>query len=73
MHVYDNTETPKRIIRKHKDDLSICPNEYWSEQDIFKLTKPLGFSIFKGFLYACVFWNLSNFRFLSKNGIKPVC
>ena len=37
MHVYDNTETPKRIIRKHKDELSIYPNEYWSEQDILAL------------------------------------
>lgn len=37
MHVYDNTETPKRIIRKHKDDLSIYPNEYWSEQAILEL------------------------------------
>ena len=37
MHVYDNTETPKRIIRKHKDDLSIYPNEYWNEQDILEL------------------------------------
>ena len=37
MHVYDNTETPKRIIRKHKDELSIYPNEYWSEQDIIEL------------------------------------
>ena len=37
MHVYDNTETPKRIIRKHKEDLSIYPNEYWSEQEILEL------------------------------------
>ena len=37
MHVYDNTETPKRIIRKHKDELSIYPNEYWREQDILAL------------------------------------
>lgn len=37
LHVYDNTEEPKRIIRKHKDDLSIYPNEYWSEQEILKL------------------------------------
>mgnify|MGYP004660967807 FL=1 len=37
LHVYDNTEKPLRIIRKHKDDLSIYPNEYWSEQDILKL------------------------------------
>ena len=27
LHVYDNTESPKRIIRKHKDDLSIYPND----------------------------------------------
>ena len=32
----DNMETPKRIIRKHKDELSIYPNEYWSEQDIIE-------------------------------------
>ena len=37
MHVYDNTDTPQRIIRKHKEDLSIYPNEYWSEQDILNL------------------------------------
>ena len=37
MHVYDNTETPKRIIRKHKDDISIYPNEYWAEKDILDL------------------------------------
>ncbi|WP_278712972.1 zeta toxin family protein [Eubacterium ventriosum] len=37
MHVYDNTEIPRRIIRKHKDELSIYPNEYWSENDIIKL------------------------------------
>ncbi|MFR8168620.1 MAG: zeta toxin family protein [Lachnospiraceae bacterium] len=37
MHVYDNTDTPQRIIRKHKDDLSIYPNEYWGEQDIINL------------------------------------
>lgn len=34
MHVYDDTEIPKRIIRKHKDDLLIYSNEYWSERDI---------------------------------------
>lgn len=37
VHVYDNTDTPQRIIRKHKDDLTIYPNEYWSEQDILNL------------------------------------
>ena len=37
MHVYDNTETPTRIIRKHKEDISIYPNEYWNEQDILEL------------------------------------
>ena len=28
MHVYDNTKSPERIIRKHKEELSIYPNEY---------------------------------------------
>lgn len=28
MHSYDNTKTPERIIRKHKEELSIYPNEY---------------------------------------------
>ena len=37
MHVYDNTKSPERIIRKHKEELSIYPNEYWSEQDILGL------------------------------------
>ena len=39
MHVYDNTKTPERIIRKHKDELSIYLNEYWTEQDILGLMK----------------------------------
>lgn len=37
LHVYDNTDSPRRIIRKHKEELSIYPNEYWSEQDILSL------------------------------------
>lgn len=37
MHVYDNTGSPERIIRKHKELLTIYPNEYWSEQSILDL------------------------------------
>lgn len=37
LHVYDNTIEPVRIIRKHKEDISIFPNEIWNEQDILKL------------------------------------
>lgn len=37
MHVYDNTFEPVRIIRKHKSDVSVFPNELWSENDIKKL------------------------------------
>lgn len=37
MHVYDNTFEPVRIIRKHKSDVSVFPNELWSEDDIMKL------------------------------------
>ena len=37
LHVYDNTEEPVRIIRKHKEDISIFPNELWSEERILDL------------------------------------
>lgn len=37
LHVYDNTVEPVRIIRKHKEDVSIFPNEFWSEENILEL------------------------------------
>ena len=37
LHVYDNTEEPVRIIRKHKEDISIFPNELWSEEKLLEL------------------------------------
>ena len=37
LHVYDNTEEPVRIIRKHKDDISIYPNVLWPEERILEL------------------------------------
>ncbi|MGN0608274.1 MAG: zeta toxin family protein [Oscillospiraceae bacterium] len=37
LHVYDNTVEPVRIIRKHKDDISIFPNDLWSEERILEL------------------------------------
>lgn len=37
IHVYDNTEEPIRIIRKHKDDISIFPNALWTEEKILEL------------------------------------
>lgn len=37
LHVYDNTIEPIRIIRKHKEDISIFPNEIWSEDEILEL------------------------------------
>ena len=37
MHVYDNTDKAVRIIRKHKDDISIFPNPFWNEEDILDL------------------------------------
>ena len=40
LHVYDNTkDEPIRIIRKHKDDLSIFPNKLWTEEKILELLK----------------------------------
>ena len=37
LHVYDNTIEPIRIIRKHKEDISIFPNELWSEDELLRL------------------------------------
>jgi len=38
LHVYDNTlDKPVRIIRKHKEDVSIFPNEIWTEEKILEL------------------------------------
>ena len=37
LHVYDNTFEPVRIIRKHKDDISIFANELWNEERILSL------------------------------------
>ena len=37
LHVYDNTVEPVRIIRKHKEDISIFPNEIWTEDRILEL------------------------------------
>lgn len=37
LHVYDNTEEPIRIIRKHKDDISVFPNSLWNEEKILSL------------------------------------
>lgn len=37
LHVYDNTDRPVRIIRKHKEDLSIYPNSLWTEERILRL------------------------------------
>lgn len=38
LHVYDNSqESPVRIIRKHKEDLSIYPNKLWDKESIFDL------------------------------------
>ena len=38
LHVYDNSsDDPVRIIRKHKHDISIFPNDIWTEEKILKL------------------------------------
>ncbi len=39
LHVYDNTIEPVRIIRKHKREISIFPNELWKEKDLLELIR----------------------------------
>ena len=41
LHVYDNTLEPIRIIRKHKEDISIFPNELWTEEKIVELLEEI--------------------------------
>ena len=45
LHVYDNTLEPVRIIRKHKEDISIFPNELWTEEKIDGLLEEIAFRI----------------------------
>ena len=37
LHVYDNSIEPMRIVRKHKEDISIFPNKLWSEEKLMEL------------------------------------
>ena len=37
LHVYDNTIEPVRMVRKHKEDISIFSNDLWSEDEIMGL------------------------------------
>lgn len=37
LHVYDNTTEPVRIIRKHKESISIFPNQIWTEDKLLEL------------------------------------
>ena len=38
LHVYDNTNSkPVRIVRKHKEDITIYPNKDWSETALLSL------------------------------------
>ena len=39
LHVYDNTFEPVRIIRKHKEKISIFANKIWSEEQIIDLIR----------------------------------
>ena len=38
LHVYDNTgKKPLRIIRKHKEEITIFPNDNWDQSTILKM------------------------------------
>lgn len=39
LHIYDNTIAPIRIVRKHKEDISIFPNEFWNERQLLDLIR----------------------------------
>lgn len=52
LHVYDNTDEPIRIIRKHKEEISIFPNDLWSEEKLLSL---LWFFVLKSTIPQCSF------------------
>lgn len=37
LHVYDNTKEPCRIIRKHKEELTIFTNDFWDKTSVMNL------------------------------------
>lgn len=37
MHIYDNTKAVTRIVRKHKEQFSVYPNQYWPDSEVVKL------------------------------------
>lgn len=37
LHVYDNTDKPYRIIRKHKEEITLFENQYWDSESILQL------------------------------------
>lgn len=37
LHIYDNTDNMTRILRKHKDSITIFPNKYWDDKKILTL------------------------------------
>lgn len=37
MHIYDNTKAVTRIVRKHKEQFSVYPNQYWPDSEVLKL------------------------------------
>ena len=34
LHVYDNTLTPFRVIRKHKEKITLYPNDFWMTSEL---------------------------------------
>ena len=38
-HVYDNSDTPFRILKKRKDQYSYWENEFWDRNNIEDLVK----------------------------------
>lgn len=37
LHIYDNTSEPIRIVRKHKEEITVYPNEFWTEKQLIEL------------------------------------
>lgn len=39
LHIYDNSIEPVRIVRKHKEAITVFPNDLWSEEKLIDLIR----------------------------------
>ncbi len=70
LHIYDNTQEPFRIFKKRKDVYYRWSNQYWSNDDIKKLSRNfLNLGIIESRNYIRI--SYGSFLYAGTNGISP--